>query len=69
MPFVEGPTLRDYLTQHSRLSVSEGLRLTVQIAGALDYAHRLGIVHLIGDTIDAVESAAFLSAQQRRDIF
>ncbi len=45
MPFIEGPTLRDHLTQQSRLSVSEGLRLTAQIAGALDYAHRLGIVH------------------------
>ena len=42
MPFIEGPTLRDHLTQQSRLSVSEGLRLTAQIAGALDYAHRQG---------------------------
>lgn len=45
MPFIEGPTLRDLLNQHSRLSVSEGLRLTAQIAGALEYAHRFGIVH------------------------
>ena len=45
MPFIEGPTLRDHLTRQSRVSISEGLRLTAQIAGALDYAHRLGIVH------------------------
>ena len=45
MPYIEGPTLRDYLTQRGRLSIEDGLKLAGQVAGALDYAHRLGIVH------------------------
>lgn len=45
MPFIEGPTLRDHLKGGERVSVDEGLRLAGQVAGALDYAHRLGLVH------------------------
>ena len=45
MPFIEGPSLRDYLRQRGRLSVDEGLKFATQIAGALDYAHRLNVVH------------------------
>ncbi len=45
MPFIEGPTLRDYITRRGRLPADEALKLAAQIAGALDYAHRLDIVH------------------------
>ncbi len=45
MPFIEGPSLRDYIIQRGRLPVDEALRIAGQIASALDYAHRLNIVH------------------------
>jgi eukaryotic-like serine/threonine-protein kinase len=45
MPFVEGESLRARLARDSRLPVSDALRLTCEIARALDYAHRRGIVH------------------------
>jgi len=44
MPFVEGETLRARMTRE-RLSVSEAVRLTIEVAEALDHAHRRGIVH------------------------
>ena len=45
MPFIEGPTLRDYMEKKGRLDVDETVRLMTQVASALDYAHRAGIVH------------------------
>jgi serine/threonine protein kinase len=45
MPFIEGPTLRDYVAKRHRLPIDEALDITTQVASALDYAHRLGVVH------------------------
>jgi serine/threonine-protein kinase len=45
MPYVEGQTLRDRLRKEGQLPVEEALHITVGIAGALDYAHRHGVVH------------------------
>ena len=45
MPYVEGETLRDRLAREQRLPVEEALRLVREVADALDYAHRAGIVH------------------------
>ena len=45
MPFVEGPSLRDRLDAEPRLPVAEALEITRQVVGALDYAHRRGLVH------------------------
>jgi eukaryotic-like serine/threonine-protein kinase len=45
MPFVEGETLRDKLTREQQLPIDEAVRLTTEVAGALDYAHRHGVVH------------------------
>lgn len=45
MPLMEGPTLREYITQRGRLPVDEALKFGEQIASALDYAHRLNVVH------------------------
>jgi eukaryotic-like serine/threonine-protein kinase len=45
MPFVEGETLRDRLTRETQLSVSDALRLTTEVAHALEYAHKRGVVH------------------------
>ncbi|MGQ0642470.1 MAG: protein kinase domain-containing protein [Gemmatimonadaceae bacterium] len=44
-PFVTGESLRDRLKREQRLSVEEAVRLTREVAGALDYAHRQGVVH------------------------
>jgi serine/threonine protein kinase/Tfp pilus assembly protein PilF len=45
MPFVAGESLRTRLEREARLPVDEALQLTEEIADALDYAHRHGIVH------------------------
>ncbi len=45
MPFVEGESLRLRLSRDGRLPVSEAARLACEVAGALDYAHRTGVVH------------------------
>jgi len=45
MPYVEGESLRDRLTRETQLPVDEAVRLTCEVASALDYAHRKGIVH------------------------
>jgi len=45
MPFVEGEALRARLDREKRLGIEEALDITKVIAGALDYAHRRGIVH------------------------
>ncbi|MGH7743063.1 MAG: serine/threonine-protein kinase, partial [Candidatus Eiseniibacteriota bacterium] len=45
MPYVEGESLRDRLNRERQLPVPEALRIARDIASALDYAHRSGIVH------------------------
>lgn len=45
MPYVEGESLRDRLRREKHLPVDEAVRLTREVASALDYAHRRGIVH------------------------
>ena len=45
MPLVRGGSLRDRLTREKLLPVDETIRIMRQVAGALDYAHRQGIVH------------------------
>jgi Tol biopolymer transport system component len=45
MPYVEGLTLRSRLKREGQLPVEEALRIAAGIAGALDYAHRHGVVH------------------------
>ena len=45
MPFVGGDSLRDRLVRDERLSVEESVSLISEVARALDYAHRAGIVH------------------------
>ncbi|MBK8005999.1 MAG: protein kinase [Gemmatimonadetes bacterium] len=45
MPFVEGESLRDRLTREKQLPVADAVRLATEVAGALDYAHRHGIIH------------------------
>ncbi len=45
MPFVEGQSLRDRLRTEKQLPVEEAVRITREVASALDYAHRHGVVH------------------------
>jgi len=45
MPFVEEGTLRGRLTRERQLPVDDALRIARDVADALDYAHRRGIVH------------------------
>ena len=45
MPAVEGQSLRDRLARERKLPVAEAVRLATEIARALDYAHRQGIIH------------------------
>jgi len=45
MPYVEGETLRDRLTREKQLAVPDAVRIAEEVAGALDYAHRHGVVH------------------------
>ena len=45
MPYVEGESLRDRLNREKQLPVEEAVRLAREVASALDYAHRRGVVH------------------------
>jgi serine/threonine-protein kinase len=45
MPLIHGESLRERLARDGRLPVSETVDLIRQIAGALDFAHRQGILH------------------------
>jgi Tol biopolymer transport system component/tRNA A-37 threonylcarbamoyl transferase component Bud32 len=45
MPFVEGESLRDRLTREKQLPVADAVRIAGEVASALDYAHRHGVVH------------------------
>src|SRR6476646_5907894 len=45
MPFVAGESLRARLIRERQLPVEEALRLAREVASALDYAHRQGVVH------------------------
>ena len=45
MPFVEGESLRDRLDREKQLPVSDAVEIATEVAGALDYAHRHGVIH------------------------
>ena len=45
MPFIEGESLRERLTREKQLPIPDAVRIAVEVAGALDYAHRQGIIH------------------------
>jgi serine/threonine-protein kinase len=45
LPVVRGESLRDKLNREKQLSLEEALAITKQVASALDYAHRQGVVH------------------------
>jgi predicted ATPase len=45
MPFVAGESLRERLTRTGPLTLAEVARIAREVASALDYAHRQGVVH------------------------
>ena len=45
MPFVEGESLRDRLVREKQLPIADAIRIATEVAGALDYAHRHGVIH------------------------
>ncbi|MGQ0642218.1 MAG: serine/threonine-protein kinase, partial [Gemmatimonadaceae bacterium] len=45
MPFAEGESLRARLGRERQLPLDEAVQIATQVASALDYAHRRGVVH------------------------
>jgi len=45
MPYVEGETLRTRLDREHQLGLDEAVRIAREVADALDYAHRHGVIH------------------------
>src|SRR5581483_5969901 len=42
--FIDGETLRDHMAR-TRMNLAEAIEVAAQVAGALDVAHRAGVVH------------------------
>ena len=45
MPYVEGQSLRQRLVREPQLPLDDALRIAIEVADALGYAHRQGVVH------------------------
>lgn len=45
MPYVEGESLRVMLDREKQLAIEDAIRVATAVAGALDYAHRHGVIH------------------------
>jgi serine/threonine-protein kinase len=45
MPLIEGESLRDRLNRGKQLPIGDAIRIAAEIASALDYAHRHGVIH------------------------
>ena len=45
MPLVKGESLRDRMDRERQLPIDEALRISIEVASALDFAHRQGVVH------------------------
>ena len=45
MPYVEGESLRERLERERKLPVDDAVRIATEVADALEYAHRHGVVH------------------------
>ena len=63
MPFVRGESLRAKLEREQQLAIEEALGVARQIASALDYAHREGVIHrdIKPENILLHEGQAFLT--------
>jgi Tol biopolymer transport system component len=45
MPYIQGETIRERLDRDTQFGIEEALRVASQVADALDYAHRQGVIH------------------------
>jgi len=45
MPYVQGDTLKDRLDREHQLPVADAVHIATDVAEALDYAHRQGVIH------------------------
>jgi WD40 repeat protein len=45
MPYVRGETLRARLDREKQLPIADAVRIAREVAGALDHAHKQGIIH------------------------
>jgi Tol biopolymer transport system component len=45
MPYIQGETIREKLNRESQFGVDEAIRIAREVADALDYAHRHGVIH------------------------
>ncbi len=45
MPYIQGETLRSKLDRETQLGIDEAVKITTDVADALDYAHRHGVIH------------------------
>ncbi len=45
MPHVEGESLRDRLVREKQLPITAAVGIATEVASALDYAHRKGVIH------------------------
>ena len=45
MPYLAGGSLRDQLKRERQLAIGDAVRIAGEVASALDYAHRQGVIH------------------------
>jgi eukaryotic-like serine/threonine-protein kinase len=45
MPYIQGETLRERLNRETQLGIDEAVRITSEVADALQYAHEQGVIH------------------------
>jgi len=45
MPYIEGETIRDKLNREGQFGIEDAVKVTTEVADALDYAHRRGVIH------------------------
>jgi len=45
MPYIQGETIRDKLNRETQLGIEEAVTIAAEVADALDYAHRHGVIH------------------------
>ena len=45
MPYIQGETLREKLDREQQLGIDEAVKITTEVADALQYAHEQGVIH------------------------
>jgi len=45
MPYIQGETIRERLNRETQLGIEDAVRITSEVADALDYAHQHGVIH------------------------